>query len=143
MPKVCAMRELLMAATALMITLPALAEADDFSRAQAVKNWTGCVDQPGFDLYPVRLKATKMGFEVDYPGLCSGKHSLIGAMSSTRALEVITQNTESCIATLPVSYTLDNRKLSLEYTYQGSPLAIAILRPGTKIATCAPSKAIS
>ncbi len=137
------MRYLALALTALVMTFPALAGADDFSQAQAVGNWTGCVDQPGFDPYPVRLKATELGFDVDYPGLCSGQHSLIGALSSANALEVISKNAKNCITVMPVSYKLKNRKLSLEFIDKDSLLATAILMPGDRIANCAWDEAIS
>ena len=126
-----------------MVSLPAFAAPEDFTDAQAIGAWTGCVQQPGYALYPIRLEPTWYGFKVDYPGLCSGHHSKIGALSSTDAVEAISENVEACVEITRVSYRLETGSLSLVYIYADDHLATATLVQGSKVANCSRTEAIS
>lgn len=129
---------------ALAFATGALAERADFEAARDTPLWAGCVDQPGFEPYPVRLERTEHGFMVTYPGLCAGTHRT--ALSNVAdATEIIRQDVYGvCIPMMMVDYALSGDRLTLSYS--GGATAIAVLTPTTAdrpAPNCTPSDLVS
>lgn len=116
---------------ALLVATPsfALAAPADFTAAHDNGDWAGCVFQPGFDPYEIKLTRAKDGFIVTYPSLCYGtQRRAIG--DAADAAEIIhTDETSICVPMMMVDYSLRGEDLQL--TFHGAVSAIARLRPLT------------
>ena len=136
------------------VSWPAAASDRDFEDATSAGTWRGCVEQAGFESYPITLSPhAEHGLNVTYPGLCSGTHRPADS-DGFDAVEEIDAPTGNCVSVAKVTYALQSDgALALTFWWNGAqspsaatPMARARLvrgRSDMPAPVCTPQDAIS